>query len=141
MYDEIENLRIENLLEAALYVDDLDRAEAFFRDTLGLELLGKEAGRHAFFRAGQCVLLLFNPETTRKEGFFPVHGTEGAGHVAFAISADSWDPWHARFEERGVAIEKEITWPRGGRSLYFRDPSGNLIELVTPGCWGLPSGW
>jgi catechol 2,3-dioxygenase-like lactoylglutathione lyase family enzyme len=24
---------------------------------------------------------------------------------------------------------------------YFRDPSGNLVELLTPGVWGLPSGW
>jgi catechol 2,3-dioxygenase-like lactoylglutathione lyase family enzyme len=141
MPDEIKNPRIENLLEAALYVDDLDRAAAFFQEKLGMELLGKEAGRHAFFRAGQGVLLLFNAETTRKEGYFPVHGTEGAGHVAFGITADVWDSWQARLHEQGVAIEKEITWPRGGRSLYFRDPSDNLIELVTPGCWGLPSGW
>jgi catechol 2,3-dioxygenase-like lactoylglutathione lyase family enzyme len=143
MPDESQNLkpRIEHLLEAALYADDLDRAEAFFRDVLGMELLGKEAGRHVFFRAGQGVLLLFNPETTLKEGPFPVHGTQGPGHAALAISADSWDSWWRRLEEQGVRIEKEITWPRGGRSLYFRDPAGNLIELVTPGCWGLPSGW
>ena len=38
-------------------------------------------------------------------------------------------------------IEKEVEWPKGGRSLYFRDPAGNSVELVTPGVWGLPSGW
>ena len=141
MPDESLKPRIEHLLEAALYVDDLDRAEAFYRDILGMEVLGKEAGRHVFFRAGQAVLLLFNPETTRKEGPFPVHGTQGPGHAALAISADSLDRWRTRLEEQGIAIEKEITWPRGGKSLYFRDPAGNLIELVTPGVWGLPSGW
>ncbi len=25
--------------------------------------------------------------------------------------------------------------------LYFRDPAGNSVELITPGVWGLPSGW
>jgi catechol 2,3-dioxygenase-like lactoylglutathione lyase family enzyme len=31
--------------------------------------------------------------------------------------------------------------PKGGKSLYLRDPAGNSVELVTPGVWGLPSGW
>jgi hypothetical protein len=38
-------------------------------------------------------------------------------------------------------IEKEFGWPRGGRSIYFRDPAGNSVELVTPGLWGSPGGW
>jgi hypothetical protein len=40
-----------------------------------------------------------------------------------------------------VKIEHEQVWERGGRSVYFRDPGGNSVELVTPGIWGLPSGW
>ena len=46
-----------------------------------------------------------------------------------------------RLQEHGVVIEKEVLWPRGGTSLYFRDPAGNSVELLTPGVWGLPSGW
>jgi len=132
---------IQHLVEAALYVDDLDRAEAFYRDVLGLELIGKEPGRHVFFQAGEGVLLIFNPESTQKQGLFPPHGTKGPGHAALGILADSLDIWRSRLQEHDVEIEKEATWPRGGRSLYFRDPAGNSVELVTPGCWGLPSGW
>jgi hypothetical protein len=44
-------------------------------------------------------------------------------------------------QSHGLAIEKEQVWPEGGRSLYFRDPTANLVELVTPGIWSLPSGW
>lgn len=135
------NPSIQNLVEATLYVDDLDRAEAFYRDVLGLELIGKEPGRHVFFRAGQSVLLVFNPESTQKGGVLPAHGAKGPGHVALGIPADSLDSWRSRLPEHGVQIEKEATWPKGGRSLYFRDPAGNSVELVTPGCWGLPSGW
>jgi hypothetical protein len=42
---------------------------------------------------------------------------------------------------KGIVIEKEVSWPRGGRSLYFREPAGNVVELVTPGVWGTPAGW
>ena len=35
--------------------------------------------------------------------------------------------------ERG--IEKEMKWGSGGRSIYFRDPVGNLVEIVTKGQW------
>jgi catechol 2,3-dioxygenase-like lactoylglutathione lyase family enzyme len=137
----MSDISVQHLVEAALYVDDLDRAEAFYRDVLGLELIGKEAGRHVFFRVGEGVLLIFNPEATGKGGPFPSHGAKGPGHAALGISADSLGYWKSRLMERGVQIEKEATWPKGGRSLYFRDPAGNSVELVTPGCWGLPSGW
>ncbi len=66
---------------------------------------------------------------------------QGPGHTALGIPADAFDAWRNRLEAHGVRIEKETTWPLGGRSLYFRDPSSNSVELVTPGCWGLPSGW
>lgn len=132
---------IQHLVEAALYVDDLDRAEAFYRDVLGLQVIGKEPGRHVFFRAGEGVLLIFNPESTQKQRLFPAHGTKGPGHAALGVAADSIDDWKSRLKDHGVEIEKEAVWPLGGHSLYFRDPAGNSVELVTPGCWGLPSGW
>ena len=37
--------------------------------------------------------------------------------------------------DRGVAIEAEVEWPSGGRSLYFRDPAGNVVELAPPTLW------
>ena len=46
-----------------------------------------------------------------------------------------------RVSRAQVTVEQEVEWPKGGRSLYVRDPAGNLVELVTPGVWGLPSGW
>jgi catechol 2,3-dioxygenase-like lactoylglutathione lyase family enzyme len=30
-----------------------------------------------------------------------------------------------------------MEWPRGGTSLYFRDPDGHLVELATPGLWSI----
>lgn len=132
---------IQHLVEAALYVDDLDRAEAFYRDVLGLTVIGKMAGRHVFFQVGTSVLLLFNADETSKGENLPAHGARGPGHAALGIPKEAVESWRRRLQEHGVTVEKEVEWPRGGRSLYFRDPAGNLVELVTPGCWGLPSGW
>jgi hypothetical protein len=36
-----------------------------------------------------------------------------------------------------VSIESVVTWPRGGTSLYFRDPNDHLLELITPGVWSI----
>jgi catechol 2,3-dioxygenase-like lactoylglutathione lyase family enzyme len=130
------------ILESALYVSDLDAAEAFYADVLGLERIGKVVGRHVFFRCGKGVLLLFNPDATRDrpppDARLPVppHGATGQGHLCFSGTADEIAAWKAHLEGRGIAIEADFVWPSGGRSIYFRDPSGNSIEFAEPRIWG-----
>ena len=87
------------------------------------------------------VLLLFNASETILGGKLPSHGACGPGHFALGIPADSREDWRARLSRFCVAIEQEVEWPKGGKSFYFRDPSNNSVELITPGIWGLPSGW
>jgi catechol 2,3-dioxygenase-like lactoylglutathione lyase family enzyme len=133
---------IQAIVETGVYVDDLARAEAFYHGVLGLAVVGREPGRHVFFRVGSsAVLLVFNAEATRKGDVLPGHGAEGPGHFALGVLPGSLTVWRERLAEHGVAIEKEVGWPHGGRSLYFRDPAGNSVEILTPGVWGLPSGW
>ena len=135
-------MKIKAVIETAIYVDDLQAAEAFYGTILGLPVMGREADRHVFFQVGDAdVLLAFLAETTRKGDRLPPHGASGPGHFALGIDADSFDAWRKLLQDHGVSIEKEVEWPRGGRSLYFRDPAGNSVELITPGLWGLPSGW
>ena len=43
--------------------------------------------------------------------------------------------WEDRLGRHGVAIEGRTAWPRGGQSLYVRDPDGHLLEFATPGLW------
>jgi catechol 2,3-dioxygenase-like lactoylglutathione lyase family enzyme len=132
---------IEHLVEAGIYADDLEAAEAFYGGVLGLEVLTKQPGRHVFFRVGDSVLLVFRAEETLKGETLPAHGSTGPGHFALGIPSESLDQWREHLSGRGVEIEKEVEWPKGGRSLYFRDPAGNAVELVTRGLWGFPSGW
>lgn len=131
------------VLESALYVTDLDVAEHFYGQVLGLEAAGKFPGRHAFFKCGQSIVLLFNADATGvppKAGVrlpVPPHGAMGQGHLCFAASEAEIDRWRARLAEHAVAIEAEFEWPKGGRSIYFRDPSGNSLEFANPQIWGL----
>ena len=129
---------IDRVLETILYVDDLDAAERFYRDLLGLEFDSRKDGLFVFFRCGPGMLLLFEPNAAATGRNVPAHGTQGSGHACFAVAEADLDHWKARLESAGVAIEQEMSWPRGGRSFYFRDPAGNSLELATPRIWGLP---
>jgi catechol 2,3-dioxygenase-like lactoylglutathione lyase family enzyme len=40
------------------------------------------------------------------------------------------------YEAYGIEIEADFRWPNGARSLYFRDPAGNSVELADPAIWG-----
>ena len=130
------------VIETSIYAEDLAAAEAFYAQVVGLPLLGREEGRHLFFGVGTAnMLLVFDPRATIVGGVMTAHGAHGPGHVALGVETNSLDAWRERLARHDVAIEKEIAWPRGGRSLYFRDPAGNSIEIITRGVWGLPDGW
>jgi catechol 2,3-dioxygenase-like lactoylglutathione lyase family enzyme len=130
------------ILETVLYAADLDAAETFYRDVLGLARIAREGSRHVFFRCGDQVLLIFNPAETAKPpsaGTLPVppHGTVGPGHVCFRATAEEIAVWRRRLADAGIAIESDFEWPQGGHSIYFRDPAGNSVEFAEPLIWGL----
>jgi catechol 2,3-dioxygenase-like lactoylglutathione lyase family enzyme len=135
-------MRPAGILETVLYAKDLKAAEAFYRDVLGIEPFATATGRHLFYRCGGQVLLIFNPDATRvppAAGALPVppHGASGPGHLCFRATAAEIDAWVGQLAAKGVPIEADFQWPGGGRSIYFRDPAGNCLELAEPRIWGL----
>lgn len=131
---------IDGLLETALYVDDMARSLAFFRDVLGLTVMLETERLVAFDAGRQGVLLVFArgksvADMPSEGGVVPGHDGRGPLHMAFAIAANSYDAWRAHLIEAGVTMRGEMRWPRGGRSLYFEDPDGHILELATPGLW------
>jgi catechol-2,3-dioxygenase len=103
-----------------------------------LELVQAEQGRHIFLKAGKSMLLLFRADRTLKETKLPPHGAEGSQHFALQIEEEDYGAWKARLRDSGVKVEQEVTWG-SSRSIYFRDPDGNLVELITAGNWPVES--
>lgn len=131
---------ITGVLEAALYAEDLDAAEAFYHGLLGMEVVLRLPGRHVFFRAGETILLVFNPDETAKPAQnprlpVPCHGARGPGHVCFRASRDEITRWRAHLTAHDIAVDAAFDWPNGARSLYVRDPAGNSVEFAEPHLW------
>jgi catechol 2,3-dioxygenase-like lactoylglutathione lyase family enzyme len=135
--------RIERVLETALYVKDIGRSVDFYRRVLGFGVLSKsgEPERLAAMDVGGVhVLLLFKAGATTNDvnipgGRIPGFDGGGNGHVAFPVPNEELRAWENRLAQHGIAIESSVKWERGGQSIYFRDPDGNLLELATPGVW------
>ncbi|WP_310234398.1 VOC family protein [Luteimonas terrae] len=131
---------IGGVLETALYVEDMPRAVHFFADVLGLPVMLRTDRLTAFDAGASSVLLVFargasQADVTGERGTVPGHDGAGPLHMALRISADAYDGWKARLEAHGVPLRGEMSWPAGGRSLYFEDPDGHVLELATPGLW------
>ena len=132
--------KLNGVLETALYADDMARAQAFYEGVLGLSPIFADARLRAYGITAGSVLLIFKRGAARETvtvpgGTIPGHDGAGPMHVAFAIAKDALAEWEQHLESRGVVIEGATNWPRGGRSIYFRDPDGHLLELATPGLW------
>lgn len=133
---------LTSVLETSLYVDDLDRASRFYEQTFGLIRIEGDHRFRAYSVGARSVLLLFkrgasNCVTQLPEGTLGPHDGSGPLHLAFSISAEDLPAWEKLLVERGIAIETRIRWPRGGTSIYFRDPDNHSLELATPGLWSI----
>ena len=138
---KLRELGVDGVLETCIYASDLAAAERFYREVIGLSVHARLEGRHVFFRCGDAMFLVFNPSATLL-GMHVTggdvrlqHGASGPGHVAFRVALSSLADWRDKLAAAGIAIEAEVTWPRGGRSIYVRDPAGNSVELATAEVW------
>lgn len=132
--------KLNDLKETALYVEDLERAVRFYQEIVGLKPLVNDGRFCALDVVGKHVLLLFTRGssvnvTEVPGGSIPPHDATGQIHAAFAVDAEELPSWEAHLGSHAVEILGRVTWPRGGQSIYFRDPDGHLLELLTPGVW------
>jgi catechol 2,3-dioxygenase-like lactoylglutathione lyase family enzyme len=127
---------VHGVVESILYVENVPAAAAFFAEVLGLKALQGDGTRfQALDAGGRGVLLLFKrggtltPQPVPTGGCIPPHDGSGPHHIAFAIDDATYPQWLSCLQGRGIAIESETRWERGGRSIYFRDPDGHLVDV------------
>ena len=135
-------MNVTGMLEYGIYVDDVPRASEFYRRIFGFDQLEGDDRFCALSVAGRQVMLIFKRGATLKPmplpgGMLPPHDGSGQQHFAFSVPAADLPAWERRLVENAVGVESRVTWPRGGKSIYFRDPDGHLVELITPGCWAI----
>jgi len=128
-------MKINSVKETCLYVSDLEKSRNFYHNFLGLEVIGFIENRHVFFRAGNSVLLCFIATATRNDQHLPPHDGSGNHHLAFEVPLEEYEKWKQKILDSEIPVEHIHEWPKGFQSFYFRDPDGNLLEIIQPGMW------
>lgn len=133
-------LKLDGVTHWSIPVNDLEEAEQFYRDVLGLEYQGRLGNTKmaCFTIAGHSILLC-----QRQEPLLRAPEQDGRVHHSFTVSPEVFDKACKLFQAQGIRVVELIYRERGffpGRELYFLDPSGNMLELRDP-TWkaGMPT--
>jgi catechol 2,3-dioxygenase-like lactoylglutathione lyase family enzyme len=129
---------ILHLAEIVIWVRSMERALAFYRDLMGLEVISPPTLPNKFLRAGpgegpvsEMIVLVPHPEPA---GAFPKERPQRTlHHLAFNVDG-------AKYEELERACRAAGLELRGGkhpvlqgvRTFYVDDPDGNEVELIGP---------
>ena len=116
-------LPIKGLFEIAVKVKDLSRAEAFYKDVLGLEEGLRDNSRNYLFlyaggREGMVVLQEDKSDWPKQ-------------HFAFTVNEADIERASAMLKEKGVTVSEPVfhEW-MNSVSVYFDDPDGHALELI-----------
>jgi extradiol dioxygenase family protein len=124
------DLKIHGVTHWSIPVNDLEEAEKFYGELLGLEAKGRLGNsKMSCFQVGGHSILLCE----RKEPITRTPQQDNRLHHAFDVTPEMFVKGCSLFKKKGVRIAEPIVYrERGhftGRELYFLDPSGNMLEL------------
>ena len=121
-------LRARRLDHYGVDVADLERAERFYADVLGMTVRMRLADQVLLGYGDGSVALFLKPDRA-PGGLEQVEHPLGKSHHAFEVSWDDFQAARRLFADRGIPHHAPIDW--GDHDcLYFLDPHGNLLELV-----------
>ena len=118
-----------------LFVRDLARCTAFYRDTFTLPYKGSDAQSATFLLQDGLFLILLSPEGSADLLATDVNGLklEGGPRGLLAVSVADVDGAYAELKAKGVTfLQPPTDKPWGLRMAHFTDPEGNLWEINQP---------
>ena len=111
-----------------IFVRDMAAMRRFYEDTLGFSLLRELSPGWIEYRVGDNTLALARPRLTAADA--PTPNGSASLQLAFKVSVPDVDQCATELVRQGVALLSPPTdQVFGHRSLFFRDPDGNLLEI------------
>jgi catechol 2,3-dioxygenase-like lactoylglutathione lyase family enzyme len=111
-----------------IFVRDMPVMRRFYEDILGFPLLRELSSSWIEYRVGDNTLALAKPGLTAADAPTP-HGSASL-QLAFKVSASEVDACADELVRQGVDLLSAPTDQAfGHRTLFFRDPDGNLLEV------------
>jgi len=119
--------KIQGLHHIALYVSDVERSLAFYRDVMGMELEWRPDPDNVYLTSGTDNLALHRSSEPDLSG-----RDLRLDHIGFVVpSPGDVDEWARYLEDHGVKLEMAPKTHRdGARSLYFLDPDGVRVQII-----------
>ena len=117
-------MKYQGLIWAGIFVENLEASVSFYKDVLGLPLLGRE-GDWAHFDAGNGTLLeLFNGGSASPEPKKPDQQS-----IVLGLRVENMDTAITELNRRGVNFIGDIGEYENTRWAHFSDPEGNRLEI------------
>jgi len=111
-----------------VFVRDMAAMRRFYGDVLGFHLVRELSSGWIEYRVGANTLALAKPSRTAADA--PVPNGSAALQLAFKVSAPEVDKCADELVGQGVDLLSPPTDQAfGHRTLFFRDPDGNLLEV------------
>src|SRR5262249_15279498 len=116
-------LKVTGIDHVVMYVEDLERSRRFYIDLLGMQVEHEDTGQ-LFLRCGTQQVALF---TSRNDA--PIHAGSELNHMALRLESGDRASVKAVLEAAGCEVHGR---PGDPDCLYFRDPDGHRLQVLTP---------
>ena len=111
-----------------VFARDMQAMRRFYEDVLGFALVRELSANWNEYQIGGNTLALAKPSRTKEDAPTPVGSA--SLQLAFKVSAPEVDLCADELVRQGVALVSPPTDQTfGHRTLFFRDPDGNLLEI------------
>src|SRR5215475_13167307 len=111
-----------------IFARDMAAMRRFYEDILGFPLLRELSPGWIEYRVGDNTLALARPSRTAADA--PTPGGSASLQLAFKVSVPEVDQCADELVRKGVSLVSPPTNQSfGHRTLFFRDPDGNLLEV------------